>query len=564
MNQPLRDNYLLQSPLSPGRKRIRVRGKTLACASGFLIDHRETLDSSPPHRGRGDQRSQRGMVLARVVAAAVLLCSTILHAADDDQPVSVASLVADKAKWPDRIDQPIRVEGRVSTVTKHQFRFVNCELTFHVTEDQSRTVGKSANIEVAGRFRKDKETGKPIVIVERVKIAPTDTEQFDLREAKQKSTRPEDWLALANWAEQRGEFYRDNDLKLRARRATTKAIELEHAALPADDLPAREKLLARLSDRQLEPALQAELKQEIMHIRWQNAQSDSKKLPEFIAWLAKDKPASLEPLKSFPTELAKDYESHPLRTYRDADEKQREQFPRLLMIQAELARILPQAKPDGSNAPMIADLLKAKVPERADLIARQTEAGFQYRLKSVPTASRQDAIQLADELKTRDRSDDAKTLLKTWLTAQEPRLRKDGPIGLMQLAEDYLRLLSDEPTAVKLLADAHQVDPSFEDVGERLKQLGYQLDGGQWIKAGGEKKPAMTPDKAHSQLAMGMTSSEVLSLLGTPNAKSRVITGDAVYEVWAFGRRGTSRLLIHLQRPSLGDHPKVLRFLTEN
>jgi len=485
--------------------------------------------------------------------------------AADETLLSVADLNAAKAKWNDWLDQPIRVEGRVSTVTRSQFRLVHCDVTFRVTEEQSRTVGKVRNVEILGRFKREKETDKLYVAVERVEIALSDLEYFDAREAKLKSSKSADWYDLAIWAEQRGKFYSDDDLATRSVRTWRKGFELERTELAENDFEARFALAAKLKTRELDPSLQEELQHEGARLKWQQSQNDRQQIAKFADWLTELYPQSTKPLKTWPEKLSREYEANPLRTFRESPATDRGTIARLFLIQVELARVLPLAKLDGSNATTIVDALKERVPERTDLIEKYAESAFQQRLKTIATATRQDALRLAEELKTRDRTADATALLRSWMSAQEPRLRKDGPIGLMQLAEDYLRLINDEPAAVTLLAEANKLDASFEDAGERLKQLGYHLVDQRWVKGDSAAVTDMPQNnKPPNQLAVGMKPEDVLALLGSPNAKSRIISANGVYEVWSFGRRGTSRLLIHLQRSAADESAKVTRFLTEN
>lgn len=495
--------------------------------------------------------------------AIILSLAGSQSSAADDAPQSVAEFTAAKEKWNDLLDKPQRVEGRVTAVSKHQFRFVHCDLTFHVTEDQSRRVGNAGNVQVTGRIKRDKDSGKLYFAVDRVEIVPSDLEQFDLRDLKLKSTKPADWYDLAAWALERSDFYKDDDLAGRSRRAWRKGFGLERAGLENDDWKARLALAAKLKDREIDEKLQAELTHEAAHLKWQTSARDRKEAAAFAEWLAETYPASGKPLKTWPADFAKQYEANALKTYRDADAGEREQIPRLLMVQAELAQILPLAKADGSNAATIADAIRQRVPERTELIDKYSETLFQHRLKTVATAARADALKLADELKSRERPDDAKKLLQSWLTAQEPRLRKDGPIGLMQLADDYLRLVDDEPAAVKFLAEAHELDPSFDDAGDRLKQLGYRLNGKNWSKTDGSKPEKTPAGKVPGPLAVGMSADEVLSHMGSPTAKTRVITRNGVAEVWSFGPRGTPRLLIHLGRAPTDEKLKVTRLLTE-
>ncbi len=519
------------------------------------------------------QRSTGNLIQGRAPAQAVFRCvigwilcvgclAMTSSASADDDVWTILLLNADKEKWAERIDLPMKIEGRVSAVSKHQFRFVHCDLTFHVSEDQSRAVGNVRNVEVSGRFKKDKETGKLVFAVDRVKILPSDVEQFELNEARLKSTKAADWYELAEWAASRGRFYDDDELAGKARRARLKGLQFERQALPENDAEARFALAAKFREHKAEDRLAAELVHEGARLNWQRAKNNAEDRSRFADWLKKTYPDCIQPLDSIPAELDRRYETHPLETYRAAEDASRKTLMRLWYIQVELARIMSLEKADGGNATAIADALADRIPERTDLIEKYREMAFQWRLKSIASASRQEALRLAEELKAKKQPAQAQDLLRGWIRSREERLRKDGPIGLMQLAEDFLQLVEDEPAAVKLLAEAHQLDPSFSDPAERLKQLGYHQEQNRWKKGEATESPT-TPGKAPSQLAVGMTADDVLSLLGAPSAKSRILTTVGIQEVWSFGRRGTPRLLIHLQRSTPAATPRVTRYLTE-
>src|SRR5262249_52056916 len=105
----------------------------------------------------------------------------------DDAPLSTAEFVDQKDQWSTWIDRPLKVEGRAgSFVGRNQFRLVHCELPFHVSDEQRRTVENARNVELAGRVKK--ESGKLVFVVDRVKPLASDVEQFTTREAKLKST----------------------------------------------------------------------------------------------------------------------------------------------------------------------------------------------------------------------------------------------------------------------------------------------------------------------------------------------------------------------------------------
>jgi hypothetical protein len=523
---------------------------------------------TPKGRIAHGSRSSRRRRIRRAVAICIFqfaICILQLfanHCSAADEAWSIPQLNEQKDRWSDLIDRTLKVEGRVSGVSKHQFRFVHCDLTFHVTEEQSRQAGLARNVEVSGRFRKEKSTGKLIFAVDRVRTLPSDVDQFDSRVTKLKSADSADWYALADWAESRGKFYDDEELAGRAQRARKTGIQSERQSLPEGDDESRLALAAKLHDWKLEPRLQEELIHEGARLKWEATRNNAAQQGKFQEWLEATYPDSAKPVPEISAELIEKYAAHPLETFAEADEPARKLLQRLFHVEVDVARLAGRAKPDASNADEIADRLAKAAPERQDLVQKYREAAVQRRLMHIGEASRQEALRLAEDLKSRDDAAAARELLRGWVESREPRLRKDGPLGLMQLAEDYLQLVEDEPAAVKLLAEAYRLDPSFSDSAERLKQLGYRLEVNRWVKSGGSDA-APADRSGHSELEIGMSAEQVLTLLGSPTAKGRIFSSKGMQEVWSFGRRGTPRLLIHLQRPAPGAAPKVIRFLSE-
>lgn len=474
---------------------------------------------------------------------------------------SVEELNAAKDQWPQWVEQIIKVEGQVISFTgRNQFRLKQCELPFHLTDvNQLRAVDVGQNVELTGRIRK--EAGKLFFVAMRAKTLGSHLEQFAAREAKLKSAKADDWYELAKWAAERGKFYEEDELLARGRRAWRKGLQLEQAALPAGDFPSRLALAEKVHENFPDAALEGELIHEAARLKWRKAEQDGTE-QEFLAWLKDQFPASAKPLVEYSAELNRRYVANPQETFRLADEVVRDQLVRMLALEAQLSHILPRAKADGSNAIEIADQLASLAPERTDLIDKYRELGLKWRLGSIASASRQEALQLADNLKERGQPDEAKSLLASWIRSQAAKVRNDDQVALLQLAEDYLQLVNDEAAAAKLLMAAHELDPSLEEAGNRLRQLGYRWDQDRWMKSDASDS-ALGPGKSSHQLAKDMTADQVRKLLGKPTGMTRVFHSKGLDEVWSFSQPGTPRLFIYFKSPGGGAALKVQRYLTE-
>ncbi|OYW14500.1 MAG: hypothetical protein B7Z55_15725, partial [Planctomycetales bacterium 12-60-4] len=133
----------------------------------------------------------------------------------------------------------------------------------------------------------------------------------------------------------------------------------------------------------------------------------------------------------------------------------------------------------------------------------------------------------------------------------------------VELADDYLTLLQDEPRGVAYLVEAHRREPESTVVQNRFEQLGYTYDGVSWKKSSPMAQPtaASLNPAAPGQLAAGMSIVELTKMLGEPTSRTRIATAAGSDEFWVYGRAGEgSRLVIELRRSQPEDPYKVARF----
>ena len=480
---------------------------------------------------------------------------------------SVESLNSRKADWEQLIGPTIRLEGRITLHGKGQLRLAKCELVFHATEAQLRALSGKRTVELAGKFKKD--DGKLSFEVAQIQVLPTEVEQFVSRTVKLRNPRPGDWYELGDWAAGRGRFYEDAELSKKALTAYANGVKLEWRALPADDGEARIRLAHKVQEYKLPDEQRMEILHEGYWQLWQKALKA--KQPEPAVWLqlaarlADDLPGGTLPLPQFPAELKRRYEQQALTLYRESPEATRQQLHRLFYAAVVLKPIVLEAAADGRDGNVIADRIELAVPEEKALAEKYRDAKLTWRLARAATATRQEIEQLANDFRSRQQPVPARQALQTWLQAREGRMREDGSTGLLLLAEDHLALLRDETKAATLLKEAHKLDPAFEDVVRKLESLGYKLDRGAWTKEVANK-PVGDPPKPDAMstggIAVGMTASALKSRM-PPDSISRAITSMGLIEVWCYGTRGTSRLIVHLERTGPTGEAKVIEFGNE-
>ena len=516
--------------------------------------------SSPHDFGR--RRSVAGLLNAIVVLLA--LAPTAFAA---DSVWSVEYLNSRKAEWEQLAGPTIRLEGRIAVHGKGQLRLAKCELVFQATEAQLRSLSGKRSVELAGKLKK--EDGKLSFEVAQIQVVPTDVEQFESRSIKLRNPRPADWYELGDWAAGRGRFYDDAEITKKALTAYANAVKIEWRALPANDGEARIQLARKAQEYKLPDEQRMEILHEGYRVLWQSALKSEKPAPEtwtkLATRLASDLPGSTESLPQFPAELKQRYEREALTVYRESPEATRKQLHRLFYASVVLKSIEVEAAADGRDGNVIAERIERAVPEEQALAEKYRAAKLAWRLARAATATRQEIEQLANDYRSRQQPVLARQALQMWLQAREGRLREDGSLGLVQLADDYLALLRDETKAASFLKEAHKLDPSLEEVSRRLESLGYKLDRGAWTKDVAIKPAGDTPKPEAASpggIVVGMKASALRTLM-RPDSIGRAITSTGVIEVWSYGTPGTSRLIVHLVRTGPTGEAKVIEFGNE-
>ncbi len=521
------------------------------------------------HRGRpdgvGPERYRIGLIVLMLVAP--FFVGTESRAAEAIW--STEFFNSRKSEWDQLTGATIRMEGRVSLAGGTQLRLSKCEVPFHASEALIRPLQGKKSVEITGRLKK--ENGKLQFEVDRIQVLPTDLEQYESRYAKLRNPKGPELYALGDWATERSRFYEDADLAKKALSAYDRGVTADWRAQEADNANGRFQLAAKVVQYKLSEARRQELMHEGDRILWNAALKAKPAAKEawtkLAAKLEQDFPDSEKALATFPDELKARYEREPLAVYRDSPETIRPQLHRIFYAAVLLKTIQDDAAQDGRNGDVIAERLERQVPEASQLAEQYRTLKMAWRRERSATATRPEIEQLAVDFRARKQPDQARLALTQWLKAQEPRLRQDGVLGLMQLADEYLALLQDERTAVAVLIEANKIDPAFADVLEKFKSLGYVNAGGTWIKA----NPATTPDPAATMdpvipgtLAIGMNAVAARNAMGgRPGSLARVLTKKGATEVWSYGPSGTSRLVIRLEGTSLSPEVRVIEFRNE-
>ena len=495
--------------------------------------------------------------------------------------LSTQDLLAARGEWIDwrQSGAPLTVEGRVQSVAGGTLRLRGLPLTIRPAPGATlgRADTRTARVEATGRLAAG-PTGT-FFEATAVRVVPRDDAVFTERRATLNKSDPAAWEELAEWAEARAAFYDDSALARRAADARRQAFELRWdaagtvdtlpEAAPAGALPgvwARLELLDALGDG-FDADLRRTRTHEVLRTWWRVVRDDpaAPLAPLTGAVAARlpgaDRPALGEP--AFPDDLAA-YAEDPVEAYRAASPEARRALHRAFFVATERERIERAAAPDGRDGFAVAARLTDRLPELADLAAAYRGRELAWRRARIKTATRAEAIELANLLTAAGDPDAAAEVRRRWLAAREKSLRSDGVNGLIRAAEEYRAVLPDPAVgaeeAARLLREAYAAappgTPAEADVATRLSALGLTRVGERWLPPD-EADAAIDPAERavrSGRVSAGMSAAQVLRALGEPPVRTTAATGLGVAEVWVYARPeaaftpGAGGLAVHFFR----------------
>lgn len=490
---------------------------------------------------------------------------------------SLQSFLELKPKWSEFVGSSFRIEGRYSILVRDTLRMENCDLRFKSSQP-IKLLSSSKVVEVSGRIEKEATSGKLYFEIDQIRQLPTDLQTLAERERAIARGTPTQWYELAEWAGARGKFYNDEELIDRSKIANRKGLSLERQELKELTPAALRTLANRASELGLEDSLRLDWLHESYWLEWEALQKSAPKVDlsadefnvakdpvfQFLDRLDKDLPGAKTVVEGVLPLLVNEYRRNSVLTYHNASEVKRRTLERLFHIEVATAAISRITKPDGSNGGEIANRIDELLAEQHDLAEKHRDAELDFQAKNSATLTRNQLGELVRRCRDRKQEAFAKEAITHWLTRRETSLRKDGVTGLIQLADERLALLQDQPGAGALLIEALQVAPKNEDILERLKKLGYREVNGQWVSPQANPGAPNTPLPVANETDLerfirlgvpkiGMTPAQLLKCLGSPQSLTRVATSGRVTETWTYRDGTTVRYSVTVERrPSRG------------
>lgn len=458
----------------------------------------------------------------------------------------------------------LRVEGRTAAVSESLLRFRGCSVPFRPAEGVRLPTDSGNVMEVRGRLRRP--NGEWAFLVEEYKRLPGDMERFRFERNRLPEDDPQPWYRLAEWAAGRSAFYDDPDLKRKAREAYEKGLRIERRQLAEGDVDGLLALADKAARLEVSPSVRLEFLHEAYHLQWRKMKHrEQPKVSQLADQVARTLPGCRVVPEAPDTELQQRYWDAPLIVYRSADRAQRRKLHRIFYSELGIAAIEQKADPEGRNGLAIAREIDERFPERHALAEMYRDRALDFRLRGVESLTRSEVTALIEQLRDRNRSDDAADALSRWVEAKIERARSAEAGELVEAAQACLDFLNDRQRAVRLLKQAWEKAPEVERAAELLTRLGYRLHDGQWMT---EQAVAALPSDPVEQamregrVVAGMTPPQVRNALGAPTSVMRVATAGQINLVWQYRDRGSSPLVVHfLRRSSRNAQPaEVVRF----
>jgi hypothetical protein len=488
---------------------------------------------------------------ARLAICSAMLLGAASVARADAMPMMEFSAKIEQWLSEQKDPPPITyfVEGVISASSSERLLLAKCKhVVFQLKTELPPLSQKRPTVELTGKLHFSKRNSEFTFDVLSVREVPGDVEKYYAMRRKLRQQPAENWYELGQWAKARGKFYDSDELLRHSEDAFREGFELERKELARDNPEG----LLNLADKvqRLQPS--ASLRGELAHEAFQLLCARSEKLPvPALQDLAKRMsgyfPDCTRPLSFLPDDLVKKYKNRPLETYAAADRETRVKIHRLLYSGLLLRTITPGLAADGSNGFEIAAQIDKDVPEQHRLAEEFRNRALAAQAAEVETLARSQLLDLAQKYRDRQQNKEADHLIETWLTIRLRKLESDDTEGLLELTDDYRKLLRQNDLANRLLIDAWKRNPKAADITERLENEGFHLDGTTWMTAAEfNSRPEGKLEQAirEGRVEPGMTVSHVRRSLGEPAAQARAATAGQVTEVWRYEFSGSTQLIV--------------------
>lgn len=496
----------------------------------------------------------------RLAAAVVLIaCGFTAEAAE----LTIPQLLAQRDQWPQWNDarHKVQLTGRFKGRAATRIQLQKTDITF-VPERGIRLPDRlplGTRLNISGYFVQTGE--KPEFRATYLTTAPSDYEVLHQRLANLDETDAKGRYGLADEYETLAEFYDDRQLQAAIDRCRSETFEMQRRNHRKDPV-ALWKLIDPGPDFEIPEAIRQHIRFEVFRLRMRQP-SD----PQLLNDLRQHFPGWDTPAPDIPTELQEAFLKDRVATYGAAGPVARRQLERLTYRQLRLKELQATVLPDASNALTVADTTTQELPEETDAIRGMRSDWADHRLRSTRDLKRRELDQLVEMLRRIDRSVEADRALDQWLSRQVELFRDRGYQWQLRLADEFLHAWTrwKQPDHRDLGVDylkrawtaaSKEAPDAVADIEARLSNLGWSRLNNRWMTEADVKLlPADSTARAEKDgyVAPGMTMDQVRRIQGVASRRIRMASSRGVEEVWIYGERGSSRLMIHLRHRTGGN-----------
>jgi len=413
------------------------------------------------------------------------------------------------------------------------------------------------NVSVTGVVQAD---GSQIIVdVKSVTLLPSDVDEFENRAKKIKEGDFVSWYGLAEWARTRFRLYNDTKMKENSLAAFYKGLRVERQSATGDIEKIR-ALRRRLEDQDFIPMPDfGDIDHELL---WVQLDEKSPKSAAELNGFADEVSKVLRGNGTIPPPLNKQqrdsYDRDPIRTYMTQKEAIRPSFSRYWEMKLRRRALDLQVESGELNAYQAADEAARLTSDYPEVEKNWLEQAVHKDELQLARLRRRDVEWMTDHLKDRLKEPErADQIRRDWLTMVEQRIRQKEsdeageakrtgrskfPLDARaryDLAMIILEWYPDDKIlaaqAGGLLVEAAKIEPTYEQVTETLKRLGYFKEAsGKWLTP--EEAASVKIDENQPRtVEVGMDESAGEKILGSPDSRARVITGPQLETMqWAY------------------------------
>lgn len=505
-------------------------------------------------------RSERSpMFVVRVCFCAILVTGVWGFGSDvwgAEPEYTARQIVENKASWPLYAETKTRfsVIGYIGSRTDRQIHMKNCELRFVMKESTEfpNLFKRSKFLKLKGHFDLDEK--KPYFLVESVDTTPALIQRFRAEALSIDSKDFQSQRKLGDLIKKEADFYEDEELHAKAREIYFQSLRVERESTKNLTPELLDGWIEQLKSYDIAETIQNEWTHDSLWLRWRNLKNPrGTEFKQFARLLAEKFPAARTVLETPQPNLQSQYLKNPERLFANSGSEQRSKLARLFYIEVLVRDLEQEARADGSNGDEIAKRYRELLPELPEKFSEHENAWLAWRSSGLEQASRDEAIALSRDYRSRNRTDEAREVIDTWLKARLKVWKKDGASGLLRGAEEYLDLLEDRTQAVSLLKSAWNLAPRNEEIEKKLADLGFHRHQGDWITQ--EQFDKLPPDPfleaiKRGDVVKGMSPDQVQRAWGKPAETHMSFSAGRIGHIWVFGERGSKQSTVHFLRES--------------